>query len=224
MDPENDTIDNAEPAAPAPAARTYTEDEVQERVNRAAAAARRDAEAKLKAQAQPAKPRPPAAPPADDHAPTIDVSRIERDTEFRVELRMTAKERGWSPEVVAKVSTLYKAESPESPADWLAQTATLFGGAVSSPAKPAAPTPHVPNTPAVPAPISQSAPSTAVPLERDVDVLSMDASSVHELMRKKGASDPSRPYDPRNRAGRREVRRQFEEAMHKSRIVLDGGR
>lgn len=208
-----------QPAPTTPAPRMFSEAEAVAMANSAAAAARREAEGRAKVTPPTAQPK--AEPPATPQ--DLAASDVERRIEFEAGLRWAAKEHKWTPEVVSKIKTLYRAETPSDVDGWLDQTAKLFGGgAVSTPVTPAAATsqPAAPSTPTVPAPIAPSAPSTAVPLERDVDILSMDAAGVHELMRRKGASDPSRPYDPKNRAGRREVRKAFEAAMSSRRVVL----
>ena len=73
--------------------------------------------------------------------------------------------------------------------------------------------------PNVPAPIAPSAPSTAVPLERDVSVLEMNRDQIHELMRKKGGN-PSKPYHPSNRGARRELRLAWEAAVTNRRLKV----
>lgn len=199
----------------------YTEAELQQAANSAAAAARREAESKKK---EPA----PAAPRSEPASPGFNAEEMERaferKLEFHTALTRTAVENKWTPAIESKIKTLYKAENPTNVTEWLGETAKLFGGGnVSTPSNPAAPSSQPvanPSTPAVPAPIAPSAPSTAVPMERDVDIFTMDATAIHELMRKKGASNPSRPYDPKNRAGRREIRREFESALANRRVRL----
>lgn len=213
--PATQSAPTPSPAAPGP--RMYSADEVLAAANSAAAAARREAEAKLKA---------PTAPPTKSETATaapVSADEIERAMDRKIEfatgLGRVSQLNGWSAEVESKVRTLFKAENPGNVSEWLGQTAQLFGGKTVS-STPASPKQDASAQPSVPAPIAPSAPSTSVPLQRDVDIFSMDAAGVHELMRKSGASDPGRPYDPKNRAGSRAVRILVEEALRTRRVKL----
>ncbi len=211
-----------QPAAAQPAPtqpRMYSESEAEamavQRANSAAAAARREADGK--------KANPPAAPRSEPAAVTIeDLQRtMAQQLRFEAGLARIAEKNQWTAEVESKVRTLYGAENPPDVGAWLTSTAKLFGGLPVSTQPPAATNQNAASTtPNVPAPMAPSAPSTTVPLERDVDIFSMDPSAVHELMRKSGATDPSRPYDPKNRAGSRAVRILVEDALRTRRVKL----
>jgi len=217
--PANPTVAPAtQPTPAAPAPRMFTEAEVQQAVNSAAAAARREAEAK-KREPAPAAPRPEPAPTTGVSA--ADIARIvAQETAFT----LAAERSKLNEDQVSMLRAKFDKDAPPNVNEWLDRNVKLFGGGnVSTPVNPAAPAnpqAAAPTTPSVPAPIAPSAPSTAVPMERDVDIFTMDPSAIHELMRKKGASNPSRPYDPKNRAGRREIRREFEAALMSRRVKL----
>jgi hypothetical protein len=213
---------------PPPATPSFT----QEQVNSIAAAARREAEAKYSqlkseidslkaAMAKPvavAEKHAAATPPVQSSASnTVDV---DRQIKFHSTLNRFSERNQWTPEIESRVETWFKAENPENIPEWFAQTAALIK---SVPAPPVTTEAKLPTPPNAPPPIAQSAPSTAVPLDRDVDILSMRPDEVHGLIRKAGG-DVSRPYDPKNRAGRREIRKAFEEALRTKRVVLGSGR
>lgn len=231
---ESPTTPNATPPAavatqPAPVdtvtmTRAELDAMIKDRADSAAAAARRAEQEKRKPAETPTtrtESTPTQQPSATDVAALVHQA-VSREAAFGEAVR----EHGLNS---AQASTLRKLMQVDNPPDavavtaWVKEQAAVFGKTATTPnpnaAQAAQGTPNV-ATPAVPAPISPSAPSTAVPLERDVDILTMDAESVHELMRKKGAVDPSRPYDPKNRAARREIRVQFESAVRNRRIVL----
>ncbi len=208
------------PAAPAsPPSGMVTLEQAQAMANSAAAAARREAEGKQKpAPSQAPQPAPTQSPSAPSG---FDAEAVARLVAFETGLIR----HSLAGDVESKVRTLYAAEKPENVGEWLASTAKLFGGgAVSNPQPPAATAapgnPSAPASPQVPAPIAPSAPSTAVPMERDVDIITMSAEQVHDLMRRKGAHDPSRPYDPKNRAAGREIRKAWEASLANKRVKL----
>jgi hypothetical protein len=229
MDADDPNNPNGTPPGgqPPPAAPTFT----QEQVNSIAAAARREAEARysvLKSEieslkAAMAKPAVTAekAPVQTTAVPAQAVQSnpvdVDRQIKFHSTLNRFSERNQWSPEIEARVESWFKAENPENIPEWFQQTAALIKSV---------PAPHataeaakVPTPPNAPPPIAQSAPSTAVPLERDVDIFSMRPDEVHEMIRKKGG-DVSRPYDPKNRSGRREIRKAFEAALQTKRVVL----
>jgi hypothetical protein len=228
---DDDQIPPSDPPG-TPPARTFTQTEV----NSIAAAARRAGEEKAdriaaelevykaKASTTPTAPRDASqeskvvTPSAESLAESA-MTAMERKIEFLTGLAYQAGSMKIPSAVQEKVKALYQVEKPPNPTEWLSQTLALFAGAAPVATTEA----KLPTPPNAPPPIAQSAPSTAVPLDRDVDILSMRPDEVHGLIRKAGG-DVSRPYDPKNRAGRREIRKAFEEALRTKRVVLGSGR
>ncbi len=76
----------------------------------------------------------------------------------------------------------------------------------------------------IPAPIAPSAPSAAVPLEREVDILTESSDAVWSRMQRAGANPGAMGaldrYNPRHRAARAEIRREWEASLGRKRVVL----
>lgn len=214
-------------AAPAPQpveppAPVYTQAQVDAMMRQAhdsgAAAVRRANEGRQKS-ADPApitkqEPAPQAA--SMEHVATIVAQAVARETAFGDAVR----EHGLTSAQASMLRALRDTASltdATAVSSWVKEQAAVFGKTVNN----AASVP-VHSTPVVPAPISPSAPSTAIPFERDVSVLEMSPDQIHDLMRKKGG-DPSRPYHPSNRAARREIRKETESALRTRRVRLGSG-
>lgn len=218
--PPSDAPSQAAPApqpvaTPAP---VYTQEQVDAMMKQAhdsgAAAVRRSVEAKTRQEPQPTRtdPQPAATVGVEQMA-----AQVAREIGKQTAFAEAVQKYGFNEDQVALLTPLRDAAGLQDAAAvhaWVKEKAPLFGKSTN----PAAPT-ATNQIPSVPAPISPSAPATAVPLERDVSVLEMNADQVHELMRKKGG-DPSRPYHPSNRAARREIRIQTEAALRSRRIGL----
>lgn len=216
-----------------PAARTFSQDEV----NSIAAAARRAGEEKAarlaaefeafkaKMSERDARPAPVAEQrpqPAPEAKPQIPATI--HDVEFMTSLAFQAGRLGLDDKVRGKIWALYQVEKPTNSSEWLAETISLFAPTARAEVTAEAPVSQQNQSPpSVPSPIAPSAPSVAVPLERDVDILTMSPGQVHDMIRRKGG-DPSRPYDPKNRAGRRAIRQEFEAAMATRRVRLGSSR
>lgn len=211
------------PSTPAPDTVTMTRAEydaaLEQRANTAAAAARREAEGRRQpTPPSTTKPEPTTASNVADVAGLI-AAAVAKESAFNdaaQELGLSSAQKGFLRRLAANENHI--TDGPAMAA-WVKEQAPVFGKTATQPAStsssPAAPA----TTPSVPAPVPSSPPSTSVPLERDVDILSMNAEQVHDLMRKKGG-DPSNPYHPRNRAARREIRRETEAALRTRRIRL----
>jgi hypothetical protein len=192
---------------------------IEQRANAAAAAARRAEQGKQKPNAEsPQNTKPdPVTPVGAEQVAMLVAQAVARETAFHEATR----DAGLSP---AQAATLRKLMVVDNPQDavavtaWVKEQATVFGKTANQQAT----TPQTatqPTAPSVPAPIAASPPSMTIPLERDVSVLEMSAEQIHDLMRKKGG-DPSNPYHPRNRAARREIRKETEAALRTRRVRL----
>lgn len=222
------------PAAPAPqqvvpAAPVFTQAQVDAIRQQDALAAQQAHDSVFAAmrRANEAKPKPADPPPTTKPDPASSTTSsveqmanliaqaVSREAAFGEAVRSY----GFSEEQVAVLRSLSAAAQLSDAAAvtaFVKEKAPVFGKTATL----AAPVIAANNaTPTVPAPIAPSAPSTAVPLERDVSIMEMSAEQVHELIRKKGG-DPSRPYDPRNRKARREIRIETEAALRTRRIGL----
>lgn len=212
------------PAAPAtPPAPAFT----QEQVNSVAAAARRDAEAKLAAanariaaleaqtaSAPPATPtaQPPAAPAAPDLSSLE--ARLVAQFEARTAIAEVAVDSKATPEQRDLLRAMYD-NAQTKPADarqWASEMLTKMRGGVPAPSQPAAPV--------VPPPVTPPVGSTVVPVSSPGDVFSWSKEQHAEHLRKHGG-DPANPYHPgRNLAARRSYRIQGASALQGMRVKV----
>jgi len=211
-DPNATTAAPQAPATSAPQIVSMTVEELEAKINAAAAAARRAEQAKQK-QPEPPKAQPKSndTSPANTGQPTDDVlSMLRRQSAFD---RAVGK-ANLSDEQVSILETLLQVApvKPEEVGAWVAAKAKAFGTtqnpnpnptlAPSAPAH-AAPT----AAPTTPAP-SHPAPAATNPVAPPQSITDWNSDQLRAYMRSKGAN-PANPYSPEYRKVARELRNRF---------------
>ncbi len=221
------TPNGTPPAAVAqqPSALTFSPEEFEARLqqerNAAAAAARREAEGRLKPKAEPPKQTAPAQ--ADPQSPAVSnmsAAEIRRLMAFN----RAIGQHGLSDEQTADLEQLLEVQRPENVSEWVASKARLFGKSATpipntQPSTHAVPNPAVP----VPTPIATSptpAPSTSVPNENPDDVMRWTEAPWAAYVRRNGAV-PGNPYHWANYKVHQELARKAEASMATKRVVTN---
>lgn len=215
-EPDNATPDlNATPAAPqapatsAPQVITMTPEELEAKINAAAAAARRAEQAKQK------QPEPPKAQPKSNDTPSANAG-LSPDEIQSMMRRQSAFDRAvgkanLSDEQVSILETLFQVApvKPEEVGAWVAAKAKAFGTTQNpNPTPAAAPAPAA-TTAAPTAPVpSHPAPAATNPVAPPQSITDWNADQLRAYMRSKGAN-PANPYSPEYRKVARELRNRF---------------
>lgn len=220
-----------EPAAPAAAASPPLTMEVVQRMIEDAAKKAYDSGAAAARRAE--KGKPPKAATAADPA-TTQAAPTGDDAEFGEALTDELGEFTFDRDQRREIRAAARRERPEDVGAFVQRWARMFGKSPGQ-AQPAASATNQPagtasSAPAQPKPVQPSAPAPAPPVpDRDggpvframTEDLAQDTWQAY--VRRKGAV-PGNPYDPRNRAALRELRRQFEAEAGITRIHLGARR
>lgn len=206
--------------APQPAVSFASQEEFDARLrderNAAAAAARRETEARLKPKAEP--PKVEASKPDATATPGgMTVEEFKRARAFD----RAIGQHGLSDEQTADLEQLLEVQRPENVSEWVAQKARLFG-------KSNAPNPNTPPTPAQqtgsgspqPSATPTPAPSTSIPNEAPDDVMRWSEAQWEAYVRRNGAM-PGNPYHWSNHKVHQELARKAEASMATKRIVIN---
>lgn len=200
-------------AAPAqqPGPRLYTEEEVatirQQERNTAAAAARREAEGRLKSKAESPKVPERTEPPQQAEDYNTIASR-------RAVFDRALLKSGLDENQIALIEIAYRAEKPPDPAELVDRYVKAFGKPQSNAAPPQAQMP-IPSATSIPTLLTANssapthpAPASTNPAAPPPSVLDWTPDMVNAYLRSKGAN-PNNPYSPEYRKVAREMRSRF---------------